>query len=232
MTGASSGIGRAVALALAHEGARVQAIARSRDKLESLAGELAGGAQGTIVPCALDLTDDQELERAIADWRNAAEPVDLLVHSAGVIRHAETRDASLEDLEQQLAVNFRAPYRLTQALLPQLIKGQGDVAFMNSSATRYPRSYSGQYAAVAHAQLGFADSLREELNPLGVRVLSIFPGKTATPLQEQLHAASGAAYAPEHMLQPEDVASILIAALALPRTAEVTEIRIRPRQKG
>ena len=86
----------------------------------------------------------------------------------------------------------------------------------------------GQYAATQHALRAIADSLRAEVNPQGVRVLSVFPGRTATPMQARLCELEGKAYSPERLIQPEDIASTVIHALTLPRTAEITEISIRP----
>jgi NADP-dependent 3-hydroxy acid dehydrogenase YdfG len=86
----------------------------------------------------------------------------------------------------------------------------------------------GQYAATQHGLKAIADSLREEVNPYGIRVLSIYPGRTATPLQKRLHEAEGKLYRPEALLQPSDIASVVIHSLALPKTAEVTDIHIRP----
>jgi NADP-dependent 3-hydroxy acid dehydrogenase YdfG len=91
---------------------------------------------------------------------------------------------------------------------------------------------NGQYASTKHGLKALADSLREEVNSRGVRILSIFPGRTATPTQEKVHAGEGRPYRPERLLQPEDVAAVVINALCLPRTAEVTEIKIRPMLNG
>ena len=88
-----------------------------------------------------------------------------------------------------------------------------------------------QYAATKAALKAMADSLREEVNPDGVRVLSIFVGRTATPMQAALHEAEGKEYRPERLLQPEDIASTIVHALCMPRTAEITEVDIRPMQK-
>jgi len=85
-----------------------------------------------------------------------------------------------------------------------------------------------QFSATQHALKAFTDSLREEINADGIRVLSIFPGRTATPRQATLYKLGGKDYQADLLLQPEDIASIVTAALALPRTAEVTEIHIRP----
>ena len=126
-------------------------------------------------------------------------------------------------------MNVRAPYALTQALLPALRTGSGDVVFVNSSAGAHPPAASnGAYAATKHALRALADALRAEENENGVRVLSVYPGRTAGPLQERLHELEGRAYAPERLLQPEDVAAAAMAALALPRTAEATDLHITP----
>jgi len=227
VSGASRGIGRAIALDLAGRGARVHALGRDRAALDGVAGEADG-----IVVQVIDLLDEAALESLLERVRGESPRVDTIVHCAGALTHSTTRDASMQDLDEMLALNLRAAYRLTQGLLPDLIESAGDVVFVNSSAVQFPRAHSGQYAATQHALLGFANSLREELNPQGVRVLSVFPGKTATALQERLHREAGEDYRPEFMLQPEDVAEVVVGALALPRRAEVTEIRIRPARKA
>jgi NADP-dependent 3-hydroxy acid dehydrogenase YdfG len=85
-----------------------------------------------------------------------------------------------------------------------------------------------QYAATKHALKAIADSLREEVNAEGLRVLSVYPGRTASPMQAAVHEMEGRAYHPERLMQPEDVAAVVINALSLPRSAEVTDIYIRP----
>ncbi len=226
VTGASRGIGRAIALALARSGARVHAVARDSSALEAVASE-----NPNIVVQAADIADPTSIENLVTRLSGTAPSVSILVHSAGTLSHAPTRSAEMVDFDEMLDVNLRGAYRLTQRLLPQLIENTGDIAFVNSSATHFPRAMSGQYAATQHALVGFANSLREEVNELGVRVLSVYPGKTATRLQERLHREAGEAYRSEFMLQPEDVAQVLVGALGLPRRAEVTEIRIRPTRK-
>ncbi len=89
----------------------------------------------------------------------------------------------------------------------------------------------GQYAATKHALRAMTDSLRDEVNPDGVRVLSVFLGRTASPMQAAIHQVEGRAYDPDRLVQPQDVAAMVISALSLPRTAEVTDISIRPMQK-
>jgi NAD(P)-dependent dehydrogenase (short-subunit alcohol dehydrogenase family) len=140
--------------------------------------------------------------------------------------------ARIEDLDDQYATNVRAPYMVTQQLLPLLANGRGQIVFINSSAgLSAKRSEVGQYAATKHALKAIADSLREEVNPRGIRVLSVYLGRTATPMQEALCQQEGKVYHPQMLMQPEDVASVVVQALMLPSTAEVTDISIRPMLK-
>jgi len=96
----------------------------------------------------------------------------------------------------------------------------------------HARANVGQYAATKHALKAMADSLRDEVNPAGVRVLSVFAGRTATPMQQTIYRLEKKAYDAQLLLQPEDIASVVIHTLTLPRTAEVTDIHIRPLVKS
>jgi NADP-dependent 3-hydroxy acid dehydrogenase YdfG len=126
----------------------------------------------------------------------------------------------------------RAPYLLTQSLLPLLRSRRGQIVFINSSAGHVARGNVGQYAATKHALRALADSLREEVNADGIRVLSVYPGRTATPMQAKLHAVEQKEYRPDDLLQPQDVAAVVANALSLPRSAEVTDIHVRPLRKA
>jgi NADP-dependent 3-hydroxy acid dehydrogenase YdfG len=137
--------------------------------------------------------------------------------------------ASVDDLDRQYAINVRAPYVLTQRLLPRLIANRGQVVFINSSVgLAVKRPEVGQYAATKHALRAMADSLREEVNQKGVRVLTVYLGRTATPMQCSIFQKERRVYRPETLLQPLDVASVVVNALSLPHTVEVTDISIRP----
>jgi NADP-dependent 3-hydroxy acid dehydrogenase YdfG len=220
ITGASGGIGTAVARALAEEGVRLVLIGRDKERLNNLAA-LVGNAE--VVQA--DLTDDAQLLAAVEKARE----VDLLIHSIGLFRGGPLETAPVQDLDDQYRVNVRVPYLLTQALLPSLIRRQGQVVFVNSGAGAAPaRGSWGAYAATKHALRALADALRAEVNPKGVRILTVFPGRTATAMQEEVHRFEGRPYDPGRFLQPEDVAAPLIQALRLPRTAELTDLHIRP----
>lgn len=106
--------------------------------------------------------------------------------------------------------------------------GNGQIVFINSSVGLKAGANVSQYSATKYALNAVADSLREEVNICGIRVLSVFPGRTATPMQEFIHKMQSNTYQPERLLQPSDVAKVVINALSLPRSAEVTNISIRP----
>jgi NADP-dependent 3-hydroxy acid dehydrogenase YdfG len=227
VTGAGSGIGRAIAVRLAEVCTQVCLLGRDRDRLAGTADAVASSkAEALVYP--LDLTADDDIER-FARWVGAKlAGVDVLVHGAGVIRHGTVARAPVRDLDLHYGLNVRAPYRLTQALLPQLAGRRGQIVFVNSSAGVSARGGVGQYAATKHALKALADSLRDEVNPLGVRVLSVYPGRTATPMQAHVHETEGRDYRPERLLQPADIAEMIFHALLLPRSAEVTDLHLRP----
>jgi NADP-dependent 3-hydroxy acid dehydrogenase YdfG len=117
-------------------------------------------------------------------------------------------------------------------MLPLLKSSRGQIVFINSSAGLAARPNAGQFSATQHALKALADSTRAEVNEHGIRVLSVYPGRTATSRQAALYASTGSQYRPELLLQPEDIASVILNAITLPRTAEVTDITIRPLQKS
>lgn len=230
ITGATGGVGQALAHQLVVAGASVVLVARHRADLDALVRER--GWDRTAVECLpVDLTDESGVVRCAGEIQRRGRRLDLLVHAAGTIARGtiETQPVGVFDAHYQ--VNVRAPYQLTQALLPRLIESRGQVVFINSSVGLQARGGAGQYAATKHALRAVADALREEVNERGVRVLSVFLGRTASRMQEAIHREEQRPYDPARLLQPADVASMVVAALALPRTAEVTDLHIRPMLK-
>ncbi|MBA3921380.1 MAG: SDR family oxidoreductase [Nostocaceae cyanobacterium] len=224
VTGASSGIGKAIALQLAAQGAKLYLLGRN---LETLAAT-AQNIQTDVKICQVDLTKSAEIRQL----KTFVGQVDLLVHSAGVISLGELQTAPVEDLDWQYQTNVRAPYLLTQTLLPLMIPVKGQIVFINSTGGLNSRGGMGQYSATKHALKAIADSLRDEINHLGMRVLSVYPGRTASPMQAAVYEKEGKVYNPDRLLQPQDVADVVLNALSLPRTAEVTDISVRPLVKG
>jgi NAD(P)-dependent dehydrogenase (short-subunit alcohol dehydrogenase family) len=231
VTGASSGVGKALALGLAGEGVTVCLVARRLPGLQAVLDE-AGAEKARLCPYAADLTIDEEIEDLKTHLECDFGHVDMLVHSAGVISLGPLESAPIEDLDAQYRCNVRGAFLLTQSLLPALRTCRGQIVFINStSAGATAKANIGQYAATKHALRALADSLREEVNADGVRVLSVFLGRTATPMQQEVHRLEGRTYRGERLIQPEEVAALLVDLLAVQQSAEITEITLRPMLK-
>jgi short-subunit dehydrogenase len=229
VTGASGGIGRAIAAALASEGFGLVLAARDPARLAE-AGQGLAGEGGSPRVVAVDLRSDEGI-RALVDAVNPLGRVDVLVHAAGALRLGNIAATGWDDLDELYRVNVRAPYLLTKALLPLLVRGSGQIVFVNSSAALRAGTDNGPYAATKAALASLAGSIRDHVNPMGVRVLSLYPGRTATRMQEQVKTFERKAYDGSTLLQPGDVAAVVMRALLLPMTAEVTDIMVRPMTK-
>lgn len=227
VTGGGSGVGRAIGAALAAAGAESWLVGRDRAKLDSAVAEIHGAGDGAV-PSVADLRSPEQIRALAEEIEARAGAVDILVHAAAAFSHGPLEQAPIESMDEQYETNLRAPFLLTQALLSGLKHRTGWVVFVNSSVGLRSGAKTGVYAASKHGLRAVADSLRSEVNESGVRVLSLFLGRTATPLQERVCQLEGRAYAPDRLIQPSDVADIVLGALALPRTAEVTDLHLRP----
>jgi NADP-dependent 3-hydroxy acid dehydrogenase YdfG len=231
VTGATSGIGRAIVLALSEPGTTFGLAGRDLERLSAISRE-ARARSARVLEYRLDLCCEDDIHRAVSDFGERFEGVDVLILSAGAFRMGPIAGAPILDLDLLYRTNVRGPYALTQAFLPKLIARRGQVVFINSSVGLTARAGVGAYAASKHASKAIADSLRAEVNGLGVRVISIYPGRTATPQQEKIHEQEGRPYQPDRLMQPEDIAKVVLNALSMPATAEVTDIQIRPMLKS
>lgn len=227
ITGASRGIGRAIAHELARAGMTLCLLGRDQAALQAVAVELA---PADVQLFLVELADDDALARTLEQLRQL-ERIDVLIHNAALYEMGAVQSVSVETLDALYRVNLRVPFVMTQALLPQLIASKGQIVFINSSLGVNAKPLRSQYSATKSALKGFADSLRGEVNAEGVRVMSVYPGKTATDMQAAIHAFDSRDYQPETLMQPADVAQVVAGALALPRTAEVTDLHISPMQR-
>ena len=230
VTGATSGIGRATAIALAELGMALALIGRDSTRLDSVAAECRRHSP-QVKAYAADLGSDEDLSRVATMVQEDFSVVDVLIHSAGIFKMGPIKDSPVSELDELYRTNVRAPYALTHALLPMVCARQGQIVFMNSSVGLASRANVAAYAASKHALKAIADALRAEVNAAGVRVITVYPGRTATRQQERIHELEGKRYEPARLLQPQDVAKAVLDALAMSRTAEVTDISIRPMQK-
>jgi NADP-dependent 3-hydroxy acid dehydrogenase YdfG len=226
LTGATSDIGRAIALALARREFRVTALGRNA----ALLAELQGHFPDRIEARAINLCDSTEL-RQFAE-AVGSDGIAALIHCAGIYRSGKTATLTTADLDALYHSNVRAPCELTQLLLPGLIRTRGHVVFINSSAGLGPRPGVGAYSATQHAMRAFADALRGEVNEQGVRVTSLYLGRTATRRIDRIFSSEGRPYDPALLLQPADIAAIVLHVLQMPPRAEITDLSVRPAQKS
>lgn len=231
VTGASGGIGGAIASVFAQHGAALYLVGRDATGLRARADDLAACSPGAVaVRC--DLSDDGQIEALGARIQDKHGRVDVLVHCAGIVEHGKLADTPVSSLDRLYSVNVRGPALLTQKLLPLLTRPRGQIVFINSSAGLAAQDANGYYSATKHALKALTDSLRAQVNQQDVRVLSVYPGRTNTARTQELHVQEGRPFEPELLLQPDDIASVVLSAVVLPWTAEVTDIHIRPMRKS
>jgi NADP-dependent 3-hydroxy acid dehydrogenase YdfG len=227
ITGGGTGVGAAVALALAEAGASIYLVGRRSNVLQSVA-EKARNFGSQALYYAADISSNAAQLDVTQRLKSDLTHVDILIQNAAMYTRGPIEHADPSDFDKQYQTNVRAPYVMTQALLPMLKARRGQVVFINSSSGIAAKPYTAQYDATKHALRALADSLRGEINAHGVRVLSVYLGRTASEMQERIAQMEGKPYQPENLLQPRDIASVILNALSLSRTAEVTDIWIRP----
>ena len=233
VTGASSGIGEATAVALAAEGAAVVLAARRVDRLEALKARLESvGAQVVVVE--LDVTDEAACQAAVDRCVRELGGLDIVVNNAGVMLLGPIEGADTEDWRRMLETNVLGLMYVTHAALPHLLaRGGGDVVQVSSVSGRVARAGSGVYNASKFAVGAFSESLRQEVTSRGVRVTLVEPGAVATELQSHItHADTKAGVekwiAGMRPLQADDIASAVVYAVTQPSHVSINEIMIRP----
>ncbi|MGH7354307.1 MAG: SDR family oxidoreductase, partial [Candidatus Rokuibacteriota bacterium] len=221
---AGRGIGRAIALALAGEGAAVALVARTRSELGEVAGEIRGvGSRALAVPT--DVTQDAAVD-ALAE-QTAAElgRIDLLVTSAGTAAFGQFAESKPGDWEAMLALNLRAVMVCCRAVLPTMLRQRAGL-ILNVASIAAKRAVPGSavYTATKAGVVGFSRVLAEEMRPHGVRVGVLMPGAVDTPIWDTL----GASPPRERMLRPEDVARAAVLMATLPPNASLEELVLLP----
>lgn len=222
LTGAGSGIGAAVTRRLLDRGDELVLLARDAGRAKQLAAQFPGAQ--TLVG---DLATPSRLSWALSHQQLPAR-IDSLLHIAGIVDLGLVADTPVEVWERQLAVNLVAPAELTRLLLPQLRTTRGQVLFVNSGAGLRASPEWGAYAASKHGLKALADSLRAEEAEHGIRVTSVYPGRTNTPMQERVFQQEGRDYDTAGLIDPESVATTILTALDLPRDAQIADLRVRP----
>jgi NADP-dependent 3-hydroxy acid dehydrogenase YdfG len=224
VTGAGRGIGRAIALAFAAEGAAVALAARSRADLAGVVGEVRErNARALAVPT--DVTQDGAVEAMVEQTVAQLGRLDVLVTSAGTAAFAPVADSKPGEWDTMLAVNLRAVMVCCRAVLPVMMRQRsGTILNVGSIATKRALPGSAVYTATKSAIDGFSRVLAEELRPHGVRVGVLVAGAVDTPLWDTL----GSTPPRDRMLRPEDVARAAVLMAALPPRASLEELTLLP----
>jgi short-subunit dehydrogenase len=220
VTGAGSGIGLVLAQRLAERGDDLVLVARSEQRAEQMRAVLPDASY-----VVADLAEPGTLHGL---GRLVDDPVDSLVHAAGVVDLAPVAAMRLQEWEQQLAVNLTAPAVLTRELLPHLRRSRGTVVFVNSGSGLHAHPTWSAYAASKFGLRALAEALRAEEAEHGVRVSTVYPGRTATAMQEKVHEQEGKDYDAGAWIQPGTVADAIVHLLDLPRDATITDMTVRP----
>jgi NADP-dependent 3-hydroxy acid dehydrogenase YdfG len=226
VTGAGRGIGRAVALAFAAEGAAVALASRSRADLAEVAGAIrsAGGGRALAIPT--DVTNDGAVEALVEQALADLGRIDVLVTSAGTAAFAALADSKPADWDAMLAVNLRAAMVCCRAVLPAMTRqGSGTIINVASIAAKRALPGSAVYTATKAGLFGFSRVLAEELRNTGVRVGVLMPGAVDTPLWD---TTGGGSPPREKMLRPEDVARAAVLMASLPPHAVLEEVTLLP----
>lgn len=225
VTGATEGIGRAIAFALGKAGHRVGVCARTGAKVDALLLDLAA-AGISAAGRACDVGDPAQVTALVAHVTDRLGPIEVLVNNAGIGFLKPFAELTLEEWDATFATNLRSLYLVTRAVLPGMrARKRGDVINVSSLAGK--RGFPGgtAYSASKHAVMGFSESLMLEVRKEGVRVVAICPGSVDTKLiQSQTLFERN----PAKILQPEDVATTVLAILQLPARATISELEIRP----
>ncbi|MCW3033410.1 MAG: hypothetical protein QOK19_2503 [Solirubrobacteraceae bacterium] len=232
VTGASSGIGEATALACARAGASVSLAARRMDRIEELAERITGDG-GTALAIETDVGDEDQANAFVS--RTVAElgRLDVLVNNAGVMLLGPVADAPTEEWRQMLHANVFGVLYCTHAALPVMRdQRSGHIVNVSSVAGRFARAGSGVYNLTKFGVGAFSEALRQEVVPLGIRVTVVEPGAVATELpghnRPEIQEMIRGVFADVTPLESEDIANGILYAIASPENVAVNELLIRP----
>ncbi len=227
ITGASAGIGKACALALAKEGSDLVLVARRKQQLDELVGMIQSSG-GRAVAVVGNVREEETAQRAVLAAKEHFGAVHILINNAGMGNYKQLIDTSAEEYDEMMDTNVRSTFLFTRHTVPLMIEqGSGTILMISSMAGIYGFAGEAVYCATKFAQVGFAQALDKELHPHGIKVGVICPGGVKTEF------ALGKGRTPEGvaqsgMLDPEDVAAAVLLACTQPAHSRIIEIQMRP----
>jgi NADP-dependent 3-hydroxy acid dehydrogenase YdfG len=241
VTGASSGIGEAIARILAAQGAAVAIMARRKERLDALSEALTS-AGGRILTMEVDVTQQEQAAAAVERTVSELGRLDTVVNNAGVMLLGPAVGAPLEDWNQMVALNLQGLLYISHAALPHLLSAAedsprrvADLVNISSVAGRVSRNGSNVYAATKFGVVAFSESLRQELAQRHVRVSVVEPGVVATELTTHMRPEardqSMQRFAGVERLQAEDIADTVHYIISRPRHVAINEILVRPTEQ-
>ena len=225
ITGASRGIGKAIALRLAELGYNLFLIARDKNMLDTVAADCEHRGS-TVVTRTGDVADSTFIKTVADVALDKFTQVDVLINNVGTSSHSPVQDADLDEWKNVLDVNFTAIMHFSRLLLPQMIERKsGTVINLSSLSGRHTSAGDAIYSATKHALNGFGDCLYEDVREHGIKVSTIMPGFVKTDLTAKIGLQS------KNMIQPDDVADAVAYVLSTSASCCPTEIVIRPQQR-
>jgi len=225
VTGAGRGIGKAVALSLAKLGCRLVLAARTTVELEQVKLDIQSD-KGTAMAIPTDLARDEDIDTLVRESEREFGGVDILINNAGWGKRASVVRAKIEDWDQTLRVNLRAPMLLAQKFLPAMIaKGEGAVVNISSVSGKSGEANGAAYSASKFGLIGFTQSLFEEVREHNIKVAVILPGFVDTPMIPPVKHLDRT-----KMIQADDVAQAVLYVVSAPATSCPVEITIRPQR--
>lgn len=231
ITGASGGIGRSISLRLAREGVHLVLIGRDESKLKNICRE---GRKKNIIAEYLisDFNQEFEVQEVIKRIKTSFPVINILAYCAGIFKFDTIKEYTYPGVQELFNVGVIAPYILTKYLLPLFEAKAGYIFFINSTAGLISKAKTGIYSATKFALRAIADSIRQEANENGIRVMSIYLGRTSTPMQQKIIEQENRNLNLELLIQPDEIADIIVKNMIIMKSAEITEIMLRPIQKS
>ncbi len=226
ITGASAGIGRATALALATEDARIVITARRSERLDAIEAAIreAGGEAISVIG---DAKEEETAQRAVATALDTFGRLDILINNVGIGNYKDLIDTSAEEYDDMVDTNVRSTFLFTRHAVPVMMEqGSGIILMISSMAGKYGFPGQAVYCATKFAQVGFAQSLDKELRPHGIKVGVICPGGVKTEFALGKGRTEEGVTASD-MLEPEDVASAVLLACTQSPGSRIIEVQMR-----